>query len=69
MGKKKASQASGGRRLKVAGKWPQLLGWPAEARATIEAAAKIDGRKMTQFVMHHALRAAEKILEKSADQA
>ena len=56
---------SGGARLKAAGKRAMLLGWPPEEAAAIEPAAKEDGRPMSQFVMHHALVAAKRILKKS----
>jgi uncharacterized protein (DUF1778 family) len=64
--KKKPKQASGGARLTASGKRPMLLGWPQEQAELIQAAALADGRKMTQFVMFHALQAAKKMLEKPA---
>ena len=60
--KPKPKQASGGLRLRLAGKWSMLLGWPADARPILEAAAQADGRMMTQLVMHYGLEAAKKIL-------
>lgn len=60
-------QASGGARLKQSGKRPQLLGWSQADAEIIERAAQIEGRPMTQFVQHHALQAAKKILKKSEE--
>ena len=56
---------SGGAAIKAAGKSAMLLGWSPGDRALIEAAARIDGRPMTQFVQRAALAAAKKILKKS----
>lgn len=61
---KKKTQASGGARLKAAGRHPVLLGLTPEQRAKIQAAAAADNRPVTQFLVHHGLAAAEKILEK-----
>jgi hypothetical protein len=62
---KTAKRISGGAGLKARGLRAMLLGWPQEDREKIEQAAQADGRPMTQFVMFHALRAAESILRKS----
>lgn len=60
-----AKPLSGGARLKASGKRAMLIGWPKDGARKIEAAAKAEGRPMAQFVMHHALMAAEKILSES----
>lgn len=57
-------QKSGGARLIEAGKRPVLLGPTQEQHAFISAAAITDGRPMTQFLIFHGLKAAEKILKK-----
>ena len=62
----KKKTLSGGARLKADGKHAMLLGWLSEYREKIQAAAALDGRNLSQFVYVHALKAAEKILEKSA---
>lgn len=59
-------QASGGAKLKAAGKHPVLIGLTADQREKIQEAAATDGRPVTQFLVYHGLMAAKKILEKSA---
>ena len=63
--RKKGKPASGGARLAAAGRRPMLIGWLPDQREKIQAAATADGRSMTQFVMFHALKSAEKILAES----
>jgi uncharacterized protein (DUF1778 family) len=67
MAKKKSTgkpkQASGGARLKAAGKVAVLLGLRPDQAATLRAAAEKDGRPLTQFLVFHGLAAAEKILK------
>lgn len=65
--RKQAKQASGGARLKAAGKHPVLLGLTADQIATVKAAAEHDGRPVTQFLVYHGLQAAKKILGKSSN--
>lgn len=65
MEKKKSSQASGGKRLVASGKHPVTLGLLPEQRDRLRAAAQAEGRPVTQFVIYHALQAAEKILKKT----
>lgn len=59
---KSAKPASGGARLIASGRRPVLLGLTADQHATIETAAKAERRPVTQFLLHHGLAAAEKIL-------
>jgi len=58
-------QLSGGARLKLSGKHPILLGVSEEHFQEFSAAAAIENRPVTQFVIHHALMAARKISRKS----
>lgn len=60
-------QASGGARLIASGKRPVTLGVPPDDHAILAEAAKLDGRPLTQFVLHYALAAAKKKLEKSGE--
>ena len=62
-----AKQASGGARLKAAGKHPVLLGLLPDQAEKIRAAAEADGRPLTQFFIFHGLAAAEKILKNIAN--
>jgi len=64
-----AKQLSGGAKLAAAGRRPMLLGWLPEHREIIQAAAKADGRSMSQFVYHYGLRAAREILAESGKKA
>lgn len=54
---------SGGARLVEAGKKPVLLGLTPEQHEKIAAAADHEHRRITQFITHYGLRAAEKILK------
>jgi len=67
MAKKKSAPpvASGGARLKAAGKRAMLLGWTPEQFAKIEEAAQAGTlpKPLTVFVMEAALEKAEKILK------
>lgn len=67
MAKKRTKQASGGARLKASGKRPVLLGLSSDDHAKLLAAAESEHRPLTQFLVHHGLVAAEKILNKNAD--
>jgi len=58
-------QASGGARLRAAGKRAVLLGLTPEQHTKIREAAEIDRRPVTQFLTFHGLAAAEKILKKT----
>ena len=49
--------------LKPAGLRPVLLGLSPDDAAILQAAARMDGRPMTQFILWHGLRAAEQILK------
>lgn len=62
MAKKKLS---GGASIKASGKSPVLLGLTPEQKDKLQAAAKADNRPLTQFLVHHGLEAAGKILRKS----
>lgn len=64
--KKPTKQLSGGARLALAGKRPVNLGLTPEQHDTIREAAEKDGRPITQFLTHHGLAAAKKILDNSA---
>lgn len=57
-------QASGGARLIASGKRPVSLGLLPEQHEKLSAAAALDGRPLTQFLVFHGLKAAEKILGK-----
>lgn len=57
-------QLSGGARLIESGRRPVLLGVPGEQHDLLTEAAQADGRPLTQFLLFHGLRAAEKILGK-----
>lgn len=61
---KPKKQRSGGAGLIAAGKKPLLLGLTPEQHELIRQAAELDGRYMTQFVLHNTLIAAKTILEK-----
>ncbi len=61
--KKAPRQASGGARLKAAGRHPVTLGLTPAQRDLIRAAAEKDGRPMTQILLRGGLALAEKILE------
>lgn len=63
MAKKRPSTSA---TMAKAGFRPALLWLNPEQREKIETASKADGRPMTQFLIHHGLKAAEKILEKTA---
>jgi len=63
----KTKQTSGGARLKASGKVPVLLGLLPEEAEEIRAAAKLDGRPVTQFLTYHGLAAAKKIRKKSSE--
>lgn len=60
MPRKPRQQPSGGKRLADSGKKPMLLGWTPEQWELISRAAKRYGLARTQYVMMHALKAAEK---------
>jgi len=55
---------SGGARAKLAGKAGITLAVTREQHEILRAAAKKENRPVSQFLVHHALTAAEKILEK-----
>lgn len=59
---KPAKQSSGGRRLLESGKRPILLGVQVGDHEFLQRAAGIERRPVTQFVLHHALQAAHKLL-------
>ena len=63
--RKKKAPISGGARLMAAGYKPVILGLTPDQHEKIQAAALADNRKMTQFLVHHGIRAAEKILGNS----
>lgn len=58
----KAKQLSGGRRLRESGKRPILLGVQVDDHEFLQRAAGVERRPVTQFVLHHALQAAHKLL-------
>jgi uncharacterized protein (DUF1778 family) len=60
---RKTRLKSGGTRLVEAGKKPVLLGLTPEQHEKISAAAEHEHRRITQFLTHYGLRAAEKILK------
>jgi uncharacterized protein (DUF1778 family) len=62
--KKKPASKSSSATHKAAGRRPSLIWFDDEDRATIQAAAKAEHRPMTQFVVHHSLAAARKIVAK-----
>ena len=64
MATKNRKPLSGGAKLMASGKRPMSLGWPPDELAKIRQAAKKSGQYMTQFVVHHALMAAEEIIGK-----
>ena len=64
---KKPRPKSGGARLIESGRKPMVIGWTPEQHEKISAAATADSRRMTQFVMYHALKAADKILKNLSD--
>lgn len=51
---------SGGARLVASGKKPILLGVTPEQYEKISTAAKADNRPITQYIIHHILKEAEK---------
>lgn len=59
---RKTRVKSGGARLIEAGKKAVLLGLTPEQHEKISAAAEADNRRVTQFLTHYGLKAAEKIL-------
>lgn len=64
---KKTKQLSGGARLILSGRIPFTVGvFPDQAEA-IRKAAAADGRTPSQFLRHHGVMAAEKILKKISD--
>lgn len=65
----KKTPATSSARMKAAGKTPSLLWLDPDQRRTVEEAAAIDGRPMTQFLLHHGLTAAKKILAKSRQES
>lgn len=65
----KAKQASGGKRLREAGKKPILLG-PTEAlHARLTEAARLAGVPLTQLCLDSVEATAEKILKKNGKQS
>jgi uncharacterized protein (DUF1778 family) len=66
---KNEKQSSGGARLIASGRHPVLLGPTEEQHALLAAAAEVDGRPVTQFLIFHGLEAAKKILKKNQDTA
>lgn len=64
MAKKKYESSSV--RMRKAGYKPMLLWLTAEQHEKVFRAAKIDGRKPTQAMIFHGLKALENILEKSS---
>lgn len=65
----KKKQASGGKRLAAKGRKPVLLALTPEQHATLFAAAALDNRRATQFLIHYGLAAAGKILSKNGKDA
>lgn len=67
MAKKKASKvATSSARMRASGKRPSLLWLDNSSRTLLRRAAVIDGRPLTQFLIHHGLAAAHKILAKTS---
>lgn len=65
MAAKKPKVESGGARMKRTGKRPILLGVTDEQYKDIEAAAYMEGRQKTQFIVHHIWNLAKIKLGKS----
>ena len=65
MSNKKRQQPSGAAKMKKAGKLPVMLGVLPDDLDKIRKAANMELRPVSQFVLFHALRAAEKLLSKS----
>ena len=53
---------SGAAKMKAAGKLPVLLGITPEQKAQLKAAAKLEGRPLTQYVVFHSLQTAARQL-------
>ena len=65
----KTKKPSGGAALMSSGKIPVLLGLRPDEAELIRAAAATEHRPVTQFLTHHGLLAAEKILKNSQKSA
>lgn len=61
--KSKRKQLSGGAKLKAAGKRAILLGVQPWTLTKLEAAAELEMRPVTQFVLFYAVQAAERVID------
>ena len=72
MAKKARKRPSGAAALRAAGKQHVALSLPIETVAEIAAAAKIDGRHVSSFIVHyglpHVMREAVRLRQQSPDE-
>lgn len=66
-GKKKRQQKSGGAKLRDAGKKAILLGVTPDQLEKLRLAASLEMRPVSQFVVFHALKAAEAVITTAKD--